>query len=197
MGTSISGDSLADVSVAILTGGNSSRFGRPKQLYEVGGKPLFGICRERFEPLSDDVFLQGSFAGAGSDVREDLVSGKGPIGGLYSALMNARRERVFVLACDMPYLDSGVLGLLLEHEDTDLVVPMWRNGYLEPLCSLYSKRQARLLREMLDDSVLKISKLFEMVERKEFPIIENWIERGLVPPNCFLNVNELRDIQED
>lgn len=186
---------MTDVSVAILTGGDSSRFGRSKQLHEIGGKPLYSICYEKFRRMSDDVFLQGKFAGAGIEVREDLVSGKGPIGGLYSALMNARRERVFVLACDMPYLDPGILDLLLEYKESALVVPKWRNGYLEPLCSLYLKRQAPLLREMIENGVLKISKLFGKVEKLEFPIIEDWIERGLISPSCFFNMNELRDFR--
>lgn len=188
------GDSLGDVSVAILTGGNSSRFGRSKQLHEVDGKPLFNVCYEKFRSLSDDVFLQGEFAGAEIETRKDLVSGKGPIGGLYSALMNAKHQRVLILACDMPHLDPRILSLLLEY-DGDLVVPKWRNGYLEPLCSLYSKKQASIVEEMLANRELKISKLFAKVERSEFPIIEEWIEKGLISPECFVNLNELRDTQ--
>ncbi|MCJ2669121.1 MAG: molybdenum cofactor guanylyltransferase [Thermoplasmata archaeon] len=184
------------VSVAILTGGNSSRFGRSKQLHEIEGRPLYSMCYEKFTPLSDDVFLQGGFAGADVDVRGDIVSGVGPIGGLYSALMNARHERVFVLACDMPHLDPRILTLLLEHGESELVVPKWRNGYLEPLCSLYSKTQAPILREMMDGGVLKISRLFTKVERSEFPVIDDWIEEGLISKDCFLNMNEMPDYRD-
>lgn len=185
------GDSLVDVSVAILTGGNSSRFGRSKQLHEIEGRPLSNLCYEKFSPLSDDVFLQGEFVGAEIETRKDLISGKGPIGGLYSALMNAKHQHVLILACDMPHLDPRILSLLLEY-DSDLVVPKWRNGYLEPLCSLYSKNQAPIVKEMLANGELKISKLFAKVEKSEFPIIEDWIEKGLISPECFYNMNELR-----
>lgn len=180
-----------DVSVAILTGGNSSRFGRAKQLFEVNGKPLFNICYEKFQTLSDDVFLQGEFSGTDADVRGDLVSEKGPLGGIYSALKNARHERVFVLACDMPDLDPRILGLLLEHGESELVVPRWRNGHFEPLCSLYSKSQMPLVEEMLADGTLKISELFGRVEKTSFPIIDEWIEQGLISAGCFRNMNEL------
>jgi molybdopterin-guanine dinucleotide biosynthesis protein A len=180
-----------DVSVAILTGGNSSRFGRIKQLFKVDGRPLFSICYEKFQPLSDDVFLQGEFSGTDTEVRTDLVSEHGPLGGIYSALKNARHERVFVLACDMPDLDPRILGLLLEHADSDLVVPRWRNGHYEPLCSLYSKNQISLVKDMLASGSLKISDLFGMVEKASFPTIDEWIELGLISASCFRNMNEL------
>lgn len=180
--------------MAILTGGNSSRFGRSKQLHEVDGKPLSNVCYEKFSPFSDDVFLQGEFAGAETETRKDLVRGKGPIGGLYSALVNAKHQRVLILACDMPHLDPRILSLLLEY-DSDIVVPKWRNGYLEPLCSLYSKKQTPIIEEMLENRELKISKLFSKVEKAEFPIIEEWIEKGLISSECFFNLNELREIR--
>jgi molybdopterin-guanine dinucleotide biosynthesis protein A len=188
---STSSDSLRAVSVAILTGGNSSRFGRAKQLFEVDGQPLFSLCYEKFLRLSDDVFLQGEFSGARVEIRKDLVSQKGPLGGIYSALRNARHDRVFVLACDMPDLDSRILDLLLEHRESDLVVPTWRNGHYEPLCSLYSRGQIPLVEEMLAGGTLKISELFVRVERVSFPIIDEWIEQGLISGSCFRNMNEL------
>ena len=177
------------VSIAILTGGNSARFGRLKQLFEVEGRPLYNICYEKFQPLSDDVFLQGRFDGADT-ARKDVVEGKGPLGGIYSALINARYERVFVLACDMPHLDPRVLSLLLEHEG-NIVVPRWRSGYLEPLCSLYSKNQLSVIEGMLSEGVLKISELFSRIENVKYPVVEEWIEKGLVTKDSFYNMNEL------
>lgn len=118
------------------------------------------------------------------------MSEKGPLGGIYSALKNARYERVFVLACDMPDLDPRILGLLLEHGESDLVVPRWRNGHLEPLCSLYSKSQMPLVEEMLASGTLKISELFGRVMKTSFPIIDEWIEQGLLLAGCFRNMNE-------
>ena len=119
------------------------------------------------------------------------MSGKGPLGGIYSALKNARYERVFVLACDMPDLDPRILGLLLDHGESEVVVPRWRNGHLEPLCSLYSKSQMPLVEEMLASGTLKISELFGRVEKTSFPIIDEWIEQGLISAGCFRNMNEL------
>ena len=179
------------VSVAILTGGNSSRFGRVKQLFEVNGRPLFSLCLEKFLPLSDDVFLQGRFPGTDAEVRSDLVKQMGPLGGIYSALRNARHERVFVLACDMPDLDPRILDLLLEHVGSELVVPTWRSGHREPLCSLYSRSQTSLIEEMLSSGTLKISKLFSRVEDTSFPIIDDWIEQGRLSASCFRNMNEM------
>jgi molybdopterin-guanine dinucleotide biosynthesis protein A len=96
----------------------------------------------------------------------------------------------------MPHLDPRILTLLLEHGESELVVPKWRNGYLEPLCSLYSKTQAPILREMMDGGVLKISRLFQKVERSEFPVIDDWIEEGLISKDCFLNMNEMLDYRD-
>jgi len=100
-----------DLSIAVLCGGRSSRFGSDKTIHIVAGRPLYRHVLDKVSILSDDAFIQGDKSKAGVEVRahEDLVPGIGPIGGIYSALCQAKHPRTFVLACDMPSLDVRVL----------------------------------------------------------------------------------------
>ena len=45
---------------------------------------------------------------SGSASIADAVAGAGPLGGLYTALLDARHDRVLVLACDMPFVTTAL-----------------------------------------------------------------------------------------
>ena len=75
----------------------------------------------------------------------DAVTERGPLGGLYTALLDASHDRVLVLACDLPFVTAALLQRLVAESGTgqeiDAVVPRSARG-LEPLCALYFRRCA-------------------------------------------------------
>lgn len=81
----------------------------------------------------------------------DERPGEGSLMGIYSGLRSARFCQALVVACDMPFLNMGLLRYMVSlAQDNDVVVPRL-DGFLEPLHAIYSKaclpHMARLLRQ--------------------------------------------------
>jgi molybdopterin-guanine dinucleotide biosynthesis protein A len=94
----------------------------------------------------------------GSQVKMvvDLLPGKGPLGGIYTALEYSEVPYVFVMACDMPYPSRElVLRLISQAQGKEAVVPR-RGGYIEPLFAVYSRETRGKIRPRLESNRLKI-----------------------------------------
>src|SRR5207247_7361811 len=71
-----------------------------------------------------DVVRDGGTQSPGPRVVTDLVPGRGPLGGLHAALLEARGDTVFVIACDMPYVTAPFIAYLFSLAgEVDIVVP--------------------------------------------------------------------------
>ncbi len=134
---------MREVSCAILAGGKSSRLGNDKALLEIDGVPLIQRIALRLGRISDDVMAVGTELSRLRFLKvrliEDLIVGAGALGGIYSALKAAKHEHVFVVACDMPFVDMNLVRyLVLLSEGYDVVMP-YIGGEAEPLHAVYGK----------------------------------------------------------
>ncbi|MFO7991034.1 MAG: molybdenum cofactor guanylyltransferase [Thermoplasmata archaeon] len=200
---------MKKISIAILCGGNSSRFrsalsgqGKSKReekgdklFYSIAGSPFYKVNYKKFDHSSADVFLQGMKVDSLRSY-DDMVKNKGPLGGIYSALQNAKYEHVFIVGADMPLVESTLLKEFNRYLDHPLVVPRWDSGYIEPLCSIYSKSILPTIKEMLERDVLKVSELCERIENVLYLSIETLIETKKITANCFTNINTKEDLKK-
>ncbi len=184
---------LNEVSIAILTGGKSTRFGSNKLLFELEGKKLVNRVYDKVKQFSDDVFLQGNSID-GLAHKDDLISDKSSLGGIYSALKNSRNEKTIIVAGDLPHIDTRMIQMLVDNAGYDAVVPLWREGHREPLCALYSKCLIPHMEEMLSVGNLKISHVFEKAGRVKWIDIDGLIESGQLDEECFKNLNRREDL---
>lgn len=194
------------ISIAILGGGDSQRYYHKEDcktknkifdsIYE--GKPMYKIIYDKLKAFTDDIFLQGVDYVDNTNITAypDIIRAKGPLGGIYSSLIHAQHHYVFVIAGDMPDVDTQILAeieriVVNSTLEVDAVIPYWkyRSGYYEPLCALYSKNLISLIRELLDRDVLKVSNLFKYVKNIKYIEIEKLIAEGKLAPNCFNNIN--------
>jgi molybdopterin-guanine dinucleotide biosynthesis protein A len=75
----------------------------------------------------------------------DRFPGCGPLAGIHAGLLASHHPHAFVVACDMPGLDLGVIRFLLGRIGTaDAIVPCWE-GDVEPLHAVYATRCAPLM----------------------------------------------------
>ncbi len=155
------------ISVAVLAGGQSHRMGRDKAFLPVGGRPVIERVIERVAPLSDDVLL---IANAHAPYRHlsarlvgDVYLGKGSLGGIYTALQAARYNHCLVFACDMPFLDVGLLRYLIGlAPGYDVVIPRVEE-FPETLHAVYGKRCLEPTQRRLLAGQLKIVGFFDEV----------------------------------
>lgn len=178
------------LSIAVLCGGEGSRFKGNKADYFLNeSQPSRGVWRS-LSLLSDDFFLQLSQPiAADFPVKMDVVAEKGPLGGIYSALFHARHNQVFILACDMPFFDIRLLKELQKFSAYDIAVPRWQNGYYEPLSALYSKSIMNKIEKMFEQNITKISQLYSRISRIAELNIDELIRARAVGSNCFTNIN--------
>ena len=187
---------------AVLAGGESRRFGAPKALARVGGARVVDrVVRAAREALGRVVLIANQpelFAGLGLAVRPDAVAGAGALGGVHAALLWAAEEGragALCVACDMPFLHSGLLRALPDRAadgDADAVVPesTGRRG-VEPLCAFYSVGCLEEVERMLDAGERRLVDLLERVRTARLPLAE--VRRWGAPDVLFLNVNTPAD----
>jgi molybdopterin-guanine dinucleotide biosynthesis protein A len=118
------------LSLVIQAGGQSARMGEDKALKLFLGRPLIQRVIDRLAHLADEVVVTTNRPEdyAFLDVRlvSDLAPGRGPLGGLYTALASAASPIVAVAACDMPFASASLLeaaARLLVQEEADVVIP--------------------------------------------------------------------------
>jgi len=132
---------------AILAGGAARRFGgHDKSRLVVEGRSIIIRQMEVLQQVAGEIFIVSPFASRFTDldvpVHPDRIAGLGAIGGIFTALEVAQSDYVLVVACDLPFLDAGLLGRLVElSADGDGAWVRSTRG-VEPLLSCY-RREAR------------------------------------------------------
>src|SRR5215471_5889398 len=136
------------ISAAILAGGRATRFGgADKASLVVGGRRFVDRQLAAIAGIAEDVRIvvhepgdAARYADLGVRVIADAVAGAGPLGGVYTALGDARHDRVLVLAGDLPFVTAALVERLVAEsgtgEEIDAFVPRSGRG-LEPLCAVY------------------------------------------------------------
>lgn len=190
---------MTDLSIAILCGGDSSRFGADKTRAEIDGVPLYERTWNKLRPKSDDIFLQVA-PDDEYDLKSypDLYRDGGPLGAIYSALVHARHDWLFVSACDLPYLNPRIVDVLYSEveEENEVVIPRWDNGYLEPLTAMYHGRVKGQLEEILASGFRKITYFLNHLNSVKEISVDRLVEKGKISRRCFYNVNTRKDFEE-
>jgi molybdopterin-guanine dinucleotide biosynthesis protein A len=89
------------------------------------------------------------------------LPGLGPLAGLQSALRHAKAEKIFLLGCDMPLLNPGLLNLMWEIPTwAPVVIPGTPQG-LEPLHAIYHKSLLPIVDNRISAGNLSLQSLLE------------------------------------
>jgi molybdopterin-guanine dinucleotide biosynthesis protein A len=186
---------VPDISVAILAGGQSRRMGQDKAFLPLGGRPVVERVLERVVTLSDDVTIvtnkPDKYRHLGCQVVSDVYPDKGALGGIYTAIHAARYSHCLVVACDMPFLDAGLLRYLMGLvPGFDVVIPRIEE-FPETLHAIYGQKCLEPIRRRLLAGRLKIIGFFTDVRVR-------YVERDDVARfdptfRSFLNMNTPAD----
>ena len=191
----------ASLSGIVLAGGRSRRLGLDKALIRTGsGQTLVEQAFSLLVSRCDDVHvvvdrpdrpLPGALAGA---AVPDQRPGCGPLGGIYTGLRNARHDLGIVLACDMPFVQQGVLDLLLAClSEADALVPR-ALGRTQPLLAAYRKSCLPAIKAMLDRGELTVERLLERVHAV---YLDEEALRAADPDlRSFFNINSREDLEQ-
>ncbi len=190
---------MTAVTGVILAGGKSRRMGEDKRFLTVGGTTLLDRCRQVMTALFPEVLIitaQDSppLDGAGCAVYQDLIPDRGSLGGLYTGLRYAAHERIFAVACDMPFLRTDLVRFFVTLDESADIVMASIGSTLQPLHAVYAKRVLPHLERMAMNGELKIQKVIaEPSLRCRIVQPSEW---SLLDPDAqsFRNVNTPADL---
>ena len=188
----------ADLTIAILAGGRSSRMGTDKAFVRVLGRPLIEEILSQSAGLGLESLIvtnrPAEYAYLGVPLFGDVLPEKGPLGGLYSALHSATRPHVLCIACDMPFVVRPLLDYLISLiPEGDAIVPRL-DGEAEPFRAIYSRACLAPIRAALDAGRMRMISFFPDV-RVRF-VDEAEIDQFDPQHLSFFNVNTPDDLEQ-
>jgi molybdopterin-guanine dinucleotide biosynthesis protein A len=189
---------IADASAIILTGGKSSRMGRPKALLPFDGEPLVVHITRMLGALFDDVVIVAAadqeLPHLPATLVRDEAAYQGPVAGIYYGLRAARGKIAFVTSCDAPFLSLPLIShLAAQISDCDVVVPYWQER-LQPLHAVYRQSVAPFLAAQLEQGELRPISVYKKVRTRE--VHEAEIRRHDPEGWSFLNMNTPADYED-
>ena len=132
----------AAIEVFILAGGKSRRMGTDKGLVKFKGNPMISHIIEILDKLNLKTSIVSSneeYLKFGKPVYKDVISNKGPLGGLYTALEYSQAPMVLLLACDMPSINrKGIQSLMTVAEPGKIAIATDRTQ-ISPLFACYPR----------------------------------------------------------
>ncbi|WDC84114.1 molybdenum cofactor guanylyltransferase [Caloramator sp. mosi_1] len=184
---------------AILCGGKSSRMGFDKSKLVFNDKLLIEHIAEKLNRVFDDIVFitndKNKF-NTGFRVIEDVIKDCGPIGAIYTALLNSNSQFVFVVGCDMPFINLDYIRYMKEILDTkeaECLITK-KGGYFEPLCSFYSIDIKDKLKESIDKGRFKI--MDTIMKCQAIYTSDEEVEKFISEVDMFANLNYKEDLEK-
>ncbi|MBO8141220.1 MAG: molybdenum cofactor guanylyltransferase [Firmicutes bacterium] len=180
----------------LLAGGRSTRMKANKALLDWRGEPLIAALARKFSDWFGQVVLitnsPSEYEFLSLPTRPDRVPGIGPLAGIESGLLASRFDKVFVAACDMPFLNEGLVRHMVQvAAGWDAAVP--RIGHRrEPLHAVYGKTCLPHIAQLIESGRYAVAPLFERV-RVRF-VEEEEVRRFGDPEQLFFNCNTPEDL---
>lgn len=160
--------------------------GLDKSALDIGGRSILSRQIEILQALTPELLIVGSAsldrsgldqAGAarlhvpvpGVRVVADRLPDAGPLGGLYTALLETTAPYLVLVACDMPFLALPFLqqlALRVRDADAEVAVPRTADGY-HPLCAAYARTLLPRIQDRLARRDLEMAGLIREARRVE------------------------------
>ena len=197
---------MEEVTVAILAGGSSKRFGSEKALAEFRGKPLITHMVDIARKLSSESIIVVS-----DDVQEaklrDMVKGvrvvvdppgdvKCALAGALTAFEYSLTPYTLLLPVDSPLASVDLLRMLLHMSSGHgAVVPSWPSGYIEPLHSVYLAEHAYFHGlKVMEKKQYRMRNMLDALQNVLFVSTET-LKQFDSRLDTFVNFNTLKDLK--
>jgi len=190
---------ITDVTGVLLAGGKSRRMGEDKRFLSVGEETLFArslaVLRSVFETVFVVIAQDSPELQSDAPVLRDLIPDCGSLGGLYTGLKHAKTPYVFVVACDMPFLNPATVRYVVEAKgDYDVIMAELQNG-LHPMHALYHRQCLPVMEALIKVRDLKIQRLAADRALRVHLITQAELEAIDPHGRSFYNVNTPSDLE--
>jgi molybdopterin-guanine dinucleotide biosynthesis protein A len=179
--------------VSILCGGKSSRMQSEKGLVLYQNKPFIEHIIEAVLPISNSIQLitnTNDYDYLAYKKIKDIIVDKGPLGGIYTALVYSETEMNLILSCDIPLISTEILLELTEKHNSNFDVSVFEdNDRIHPLIGIYSTRILPVLKKAIDKNDLKMMRFISNVKHQLIPITDE-------KKQLFKNINSVAELNE-
>lgn len=177
----------------VLAGGKSSRMGTDKGLLVHNNRMLIDYPIALLSIYCSEIIISSNSSNYDylkKRVISDEFAPIGPIGGLFSCLKASNTEWNLFLACDMPFVNSQIIDLLVKNRrNYDAIVPSI-NGWPLPVCGVYRKNILPLLKSQIENDKHSLQSLLKQANTLIFEI-EDSEQR-----NKLININTKEDYSQ-
>ena len=188
-----------DVTGVLLAGGNSRRMGEDKRYLVVGEQTLLerglAVLRSIFQEVLVVIAQDSLPLNVDARVVRDLVPDCGSLGGLYTGLTQATTPYIFVVACDMPFLDPAVITQFTSRRASADIVMAKLAARLHPMHALYGKGCLPVLEQMIRARQLKIQEMLSHASLRVQYVTEADLLTIDPSGRSFQNVNTPADLE--
>lgn len=190
-------ESRLSMTGVILAGGKSSRL-NGKSFLELSGTTVIEHIIRSLDPFFNELIIITGAVEEYLDFRislvSDIIPGKGPLGGIYTGLSVSSNSTVFIVACDMPFVNMQLIKYMSTFtKEFDIVVPCNDKGY-ETLHAFYSKNCLAKIEEQISANKLKIANLYLYCKVREITLEE--IKRYDPGQLSYFNMNTPQQYEE-
>ncbi|KKM11978.1 hypothetical protein SY88_05910 [Clostridiales bacterium PH28_bin88] len=188
---------MQPATAVILSGGRNSRMKANKAFLEVESRPLIEGLVEKLGRVFPEVVVVTNepeqYSHLGVKVVTDIIPRQGPLSGMHAGLTAATHRNSFVVACDMPFVESRLAEYLVEIAgDYDAVIPMV-DGYYQPLYAVYAKTCLPFIEQCLREQVYQIIAFYSQVKVRS--VGETELAAYAQVDRVFFNVNTPQELE--
>ena len=156
---------FAGVTAVILAGGNSTRMKSNKALLPYSGELFIERIHRQLAAMFPEVIVVTNtpelYQFLPCRTVSDVFPGMGSLAGIHAGLTNSKTPYVFVVACDMPYLNESLIKRLVGNiHGQDVILPESDGGH-EPLHAVYGKGCIPAMEEALSRGSSRIVECFD------------------------------------
>lgn len=199
-----------DITGIILSGGKSRRMGENKSFMKINNETIIERTVALMKKIFREVILitntPGEYSFLHIPLFEDIVKGRGPLSGIHAGLVNSTTEKNFIISCDMPLVDSGIIQFIVEYPSEELITITRADGFIQQLCGVYSKKVIPMIEEIFDESHYELIRdndqkkrkceVLSLVKRANGKIIDIEKEYSSYKINSFMNMNRKEDYEK-
>jgi len=188
-----------EVTGVLLAGGKSHRMGEDKRYLVVGEQTLLerglAVLQSIFCEVLVVIAQDSPPLSIDARVVRDLVPDCGSLGGLYTGLTQATTPYIFVVACDMPFLNQMAIAQFTSRRGAADIVVARLADRLHPMHALYSKRCLPVVEQMIRARQLKIQEIVSQSSLRVQYVTEADLLTIDPSGRSFHNVNTLADLE--
>jgi len=154
---------------------------------------VIGVLNEVFPKVIIVTNTPEEYQTLNAETVVDIFPGRGPLGGMHAGLVASPFELNFVTACDMPFINKGLVKYLLAQAsaDDDAVVPVI-GGYPEPLGAVYKRTCIKYIEKVIRADLYQVKSFYKYINVKYIPEEELL---GFGGGELYFNINTRDDLK--